>query len=76
MFIVKHTQQFKRLSWRKFRTQSTKTEFKCCTPKVKAINSFNYVGTVLTKGNEEEVEVEIQKKIMSANKRHFSYYTS
>ena len=26
---------------------------------IKAINSFNYLGTVLTKGNEEEVEVEI-----------------
>jgi len=41
---------------------------------IKAVNSFNYLGTVLTKGNEEEVE--IQKKIMSANNIHFSYNTS
>jgi len=43
---------------------------------IKAVNCFNYLGTVLTKGTEEEVEVEIQKKIMSANKIHFSYYTT
>jgi len=43
---------------------------------IKAVNSFNYPGTVLTKETEEEVEVEIQKKIMSANKIHFSYYTT
>jgi hypothetical protein len=43
---------------------------------IKAVNSFNYLGTVLTKGNEEEVEVEMQKKIMSANNIHFSYNTS
>lgn len=39
---------------------------------IMAVNSFNYLGAVLTKGTEDEVEVEIQKKIMSANKIHFS----
>jgi len=43
---------------------------------IKTVNSFNYLGTVITKGTEEEVEVEMQKKIMSANNIHFSSYTT
>jgi hypothetical protein len=37
---------------------------------IEAVDSFIYLGTELTKGNEEEVE--IQKRIMSANKVYFS----
>jgi hypothetical protein len=35
-----------------------------------AVDSFTYLGTELTKGNEEEVE--IKKRIMSANEVYFS----
>jgi hypothetical protein len=37
---------------------------------IEAVDGFTYLGTELTKGNEEEVE--IQKRIMSANKVYFS----
>jgi hypothetical protein len=37
---------------------------------IEAVDSFTYLGTDITKGNEEEVE--IQKRIMSANKVYFS----
>jgi hypothetical protein len=30
---------------------------------IKAVNSFNYLEMVLTKGNEVDVEVEIQKRV-------------
>ena len=34
--LLSNTQRFKGSSWRKFRTRSMKTEFKCCTLKVNA----------------------------------------
>jgi hypothetical protein len=37
---------------------------------IEAVDSFTYLGTELTKGNKEEVE--IKKRIMSANKVYFS----
>jgi hypothetical protein len=37
---------------------------------IEAVDSFTDLGTKLTQGNEEEVE--IQKRIMSANKVYFS----
>jgi hypothetical protein len=39
---------------------------------IEAVDSFTYLGTGLTKGNEEEVE--IKKRIMSANKVYFSLF--
>jgi hypothetical protein len=40
---------------------------------IAAVGSVTYLGTELTKGNEEEVE--IQKGIMSAHKVYFSLLT-
>jgi hypothetical protein len=39
---------------------------------IEAVDSFTYLGIGLTKGNEEEVE--IKKRITSANKVHFSLF--
>jgi hypothetical protein len=40
---------------------------------IEAVNSFTYLGTELMRGNEEEVEIE--KRIMSANRNSFAYYS-